>query len=107
MARAPGREADPLMSDSAAQPSARHLLISGHVQGVGFRWFVSKSARRLGIHGWVKNLRDGRVEAWLEGTPEQLTAMVDELREARAPARVDAIDVTHGEATGFTEFERL
>ncbi|HUR28023.1 MAG TPA: acylphosphatase [Planctomycetota bacterium] len=95
------------MTDAASKLSARHLFVSGRVQGVGFRWFVAKSARRIGVHGWVKNLSDGRVEAWIEGTHAQLAAMLDEIREARAPAQVDDVAVTHGDAKGFHDFEQL
>lgn len=94
--------------DDGGMPiTARHLHISGHVQGVGFRWFMSRLARELGVHGWVRNLRDGRVEAWIEGTPEDLTTMLDRIREAGPPAHVEDIAVLHSEAQGFTDFERL
>ena len=48
----------------------RHYLVKGRVQGVGFRYFASQAARRLGVTGYAKNLRDGRVEC--EGTPQQI-----------------------------------
>ncbi|HMT07932.1 MAG TPA: acylphosphatase [Pyrinomonadaceae bacterium] len=46
---------------------ARHLFISGLVQGVGFRFFAQRSAARHQVKGYVRNLADGRVEAWAEG----------------------------------------
>jgi acylphosphatase len=52
---------------------AKRFLVSGFVQGVGFRYFAENRAKRLGICGYVRNLRDGRVEAYAIGTPEQLS----------------------------------
>jgi acylphosphatase len=51
---------------------AKRLLVSGFVQGVGFRNFTQLEARRLNLSGYVRNLRDGRVEAYAIGTPAQL-----------------------------------
>jgi acylphosphatase len=49
---------------------ARRFLISGRVQGVGFRYYAERVASRDGIHGWVRNLPDGRVEVFAEGEIE-------------------------------------
>lgn len=51
---------------------ARRFFVSGLVQGVGFRFFTQNEARRLNLSGYVRNLRDGRVEAYAIGTPEHL-----------------------------------
>ena len=51
---------------------ARRFLISGRVQNVGFRWFAESAAAREGVHGWIRNLPDGRVEAQAEGDAEAL-----------------------------------
>ena len=53
---------------------ARKYLVSGMVQGVGFRYFAQHAAEKLQLHGYVRNLRDGRVEAYAIGTPEQQAA---------------------------------
>src|SRR3977135_4493458 len=56
------------------QRMAKHLVISGRVQGVGFRYSMSDEAERLGVTGWVRNRRDGTVEAALEGAPDGVDA---------------------------------
>jgi acylphosphatase len=80
---------------------ARDYLISGRVQGVGFRYFAERAARESGVTGWARNLGDGRVEVHANGTPEQLDAFEARLRigpprsdirgfEAREAAPTDA-----------------
>ena len=59
----------------------RRYVVSGRVQGVGFRWFVEREAATLGITGWVRNRDDGRVEVMATGTREQLSALDARLRE--------------------------
>ncbi len=53
-----------------------HLLIDGVVQGVGFRYTLQRVATEAGATGWVRNLRDGRVEAEVEGAPDQVDAVL-------------------------------
>lgn len=55
---------------------ALHVLVSGRVQGVGFRYATRVEALRLGLCGWVKNLADGKVEAWFEGEKPLLEEML-------------------------------
>jgi acylphosphatase len=50
---------------------AKRYLVSGMVQGVGFRYFAQAAAEKLGVGGFVRNLRDGRVEVFVMGTPQQ------------------------------------
>lgn len=69
----------------------KHVIISGRVQGVGFRYFTKKSAESLGVSGWVKNLRSGDVEAVMQGSPESVTEMLSRLNEGPTTARVDEI----------------
>ena len=84
---------------------ARHFLISGRVQGVGFRYFTQAAATREGLHGWVRNLPDGRVEAEAEGDVESIDRFERALRHGPRGARVEAVEVEaavpHGRATGF------
>ncbi len=64
------------------------LIVFGRVQGVGYRYFTSKWANRLGICGWVRNLPDGSVEVVAEGEEEALHLFVERLREGPRFARV-------------------
>ena len=72
---------------------ARRFLISGRVQGVGFRWFAHDAAVREGVAGWVRNLPDGRVEALVEGDAEAVTRVERALRSGPRGARVDNVYV--------------
>ena len=81
-------------------PVARRFLISGRVQGVGFRWFVHDAATREGVGGWVKNLFDGRVEAFVEGESDAVTRVERALRRGPPGARVEHVVVTDEDAVG-------
>jgi len=74
---------------------ARKYLISGRVQGVGFRYFAEHTANRFGIRGYVKNLWDGRVEVYAIGDEVSLEEFKRQLAEGPRSARV----------TGFEEFD--
>ena len=69
----------------------KHYLISGRVQGVGFRAFTERSARQLNLSGWVRNLEDGRVEAVVQGHVDVLLAFEAHLRQGPSHGRVDAL----------------
>src|SRR5947209_16434750 len=77
--------------------SARHVLIRGRVQGVGYRAFVQEQARRLDLEGWVRNLRDGAVEAVFAGTEEAVAAAVSACHRGPPGARVDTVEVQEAE----------
>jgi acylphosphatase len=72
---------------------ARRYVVSGRVQGVGFRYFTQDTARREGLAGVVRNLPDGRVEAVAEGDSEALGRFEVALRRGPARARVDSVDI--------------
>jgi acylphosphatase len=84
---------------------AKRLMIRGIVQGVGFRYFTERTARHLGLSGYVRNLADGRVEAVAAGPEEDLEAFITQVRQGPAAGRVDDVEVTdttlEGEAHRF------
>ena len=82
----------------------RRLVITGLVQGVGFRYAMLAQSRLLGIRGWVRNRRDGSVEAVIAGDAGQLEAMLDWSRSGPAGAAVDnlMIEIASGD---FQDFE--
>jgi acylphosphatase len=73
---------------------SRRYLISGFVQGVGFRWFVLRHAQLLHLKGFACNLADGRVEVVADGTDEALAQLEARLRVGPASARVEQLEVT-------------
>jgi acylphosphatase len=83
---------------------ARRFVISGRVQGVGFRWFTQESATREGLKGWVRNLPDGRVEALLEGESEAVTRVERALHSGPRGARVERVSVEAEELGGYRSF---
>ncbi|MCW2532495.1 MAG: acylphosphatase [Blastococcus sp.] len=80
-------------------------VVSGHVQGVGYRWFVRELASSAGLAGSARNLSDGRVEVVVEGPAEAVESVLDALDGPRAPGSVQRVD-HHFEpvqgSTGFT-----
>jgi acylphosphatase len=69
----------------------RRYLISGRVQGVGFRWFVEREAASIGITGWVRNCENGDVEVMATGTREQHISLRGKLQQGPRAARVDQV----------------
>ncbi len=69
----------------------RHVTIRGRVQGVGYRYWVEQRARALGLEGWVRNRRDGSVEAVLAGPADVVADMIALSRRGPSSARVDAV----------------
>jgi acylphosphatase len=72
---------------------ARRFQVGGRVQGVGYRMFVQARAHIEGVHGWVRNLEDGRVEALVEGDAEAVDRVELALRRGPPGARVESFDV--------------
>ncbi|MBI3195949.1 MAG: acylphosphatase [Rhodospirillales bacterium] len=74
-------------------PLQARLMITGRVQGVGYRDWAVTTGRRLGLSGWVRNRRDGSVEALIVGDEAAVGTMIEASRRGPAMARVDAVDV--------------
>src|SRR5216684_5588735 len=70
----------------------RHVTIRGRVQGVGYRYWVEQQATARGLEGWVRNRRDGSVEALFAGPPDVVSGTVALCRRGPASARVDAVE---------------
>jgi acylphosphatase len=81
-----------------------HVIVRGEVQGVGYRAFAVSEARRLGLAGWVRNLRDGSVEAVAEGEEGLIYRWLNRLREGPTAARVDELQPVWEEAQGRMGF---
>jgi acylphosphatase len=82
-----------------------HLFISGRVQGVFYRAFTKEVADSLGLKGWVRNLRDGRVEAVFEGEEDKISIAIERCKEGPPYARVDNIEIIWEEPKDLTDFE--
>ena len=84
---------------------ARTVVVSGRVQGVFFRDFTRREARRLGVDGWVRNRPDGKVEAHVEGAPHAVAQLVAWCRSGPRHADVDDVAVSAIEPEGFDRFD--
>ena len=88
-----------------SQDVAIRLFISGRVQGVWFRGWPVETAGGRGLRGWVRNRRDGRVEALVSGPADQVEAFVAAVRRGPSLARVDDVVLVEAEAESFAGFE--
>ena len=81
------------------------VTVSGRVQGVFYRASTRDQAQALGLTGWVRNLEDGRVEAWLEGDESAIDQMTAWMRQGPEHARVAQLDQERCQAAGHKDFE--
>jgi acylphosphatase len=86
---------------------ARKFLISGEVQGVGYRFFAQRAAARHQVLGYVRNLPDGRVEALAEGTPESVEAFKHDIATGPTFSVVENIEEINIESTGNYSLFRI
>jgi acylphosphatase len=84
---------------------ARHVRVTGRVQGVFFRAWTREQAEALGVSGWVRNCPDGRVEAHVEGNPDSVQKMLDQLRDGPPAAYVEDVRTWDVEPCDFEGFE--
>ena len=82
----------------------RHLFIEGHVKGVYYRASMVAEATRLGLRGWVRNRRDGRVEAVAQGPADAVQALIDWAQHGPAQARVTRVAVVDAAPEAFDGF---
>lgn len=82
-----------------------HILVSGRVQGVSFRAYAEREARRIGVRGYVRNLPSGQVEIVAEGDEADLTHMIAWARRGPSLAHVDDLQIAWSEPSGeFPDF---
>jgi acylphosphatase len=80
------------------------LRITGQVQGVGYRYWMNRTAASLGLRGWVRNRTDGSVEALVTGAPEAVAAMIEAARKGPLGAHVTGVTVTPDKDDGSVGF---
>ena len=83
---------------------ARRVLVSGRVQGVGFRFFARRAAESTGVGGWARNLADGRVETLVEGEEAAVERYLERIRRGPIGGRVDHVEVEEVSPGGLTTF---
>ena len=83
---------------------AKRWLVTGRVQGVGFRYFVQYQANALGLTGWARNLDDGRVEVYAVGTPDRLSQLAAALHTGPRMADVRSVQETEAVVKSLSGF---
>ncbi len=93
-----------------SQSVCRNIRIHGHVQGVGYRWALCAEATRLVLTGWVRNRRDGSVEALVVGDSDAVDTLLVWAQRGPPMARVDNVTVSEGNAgelSGRPDFQQI
>jgi acylphosphatase len=94
------------MRQTAGTKTVR-ICITGRVQGVGYRLWATRTATKLGLHGWVRNRADGSVEALVTGDPQDVAAMVQAARQGPPAAQVADVTVTPDSDDGSVGFAAI
>lgn len=94
-----------MSGNSLAERQQIHILVDGHVQGVGFRYFVYDFARQKGLYGWVRNRYNGQVEIQAEGARNDLDGLLDHVR--RGPGRSMVTDVKYEWLTAANLYDQF
>ncbi|WP_026825491.1 acylphosphatase [Exiguobacterium marinum] len=84
---------------------AKHLIVSGRVQGVGFRYFSQETAQQYGIKGWVRNQSDGTVELHVEGPEQDIEAFKKAVKDGNRFVGVEKIEEKETENQAFRSFD--
>ena len=84
---------------------ARRALVHGHVQGVAFRHHTKTLAREIGLTGWVRNVANGDVEAWVEGEERDVERFLAWIEKGPPSARVTGVDVETVAPAGHVQFK--
>ena len=87
--------------------TTKKFVVSGRVQGVGFRYFIVREAEALGLAGWVRNLPDGRVEVLASGEEGPVDALEGRLWQGPPHAHVGGVETSAAEPSGTAEFRVL
>ncbi|OAB60105.1 hypothetical protein AY600_10945 [Phormidium willei BDU 130791] len=97
-----------MKSHDSANPqptTAIRVMISGRVQGVGFRYSTQQQALQLGVSGWVRNRRNGTVEALFEGDPTRVQDAVAWCHQGPAAAQIQTVETYRDNPQQFSDFE--
>ncbi len=92
---------------SGSERIVRHVIVAGRVQGVWYRGWTIENAQSRGLHGWVRNRKDGSVEACFAGPPALVEDMIEACRKGPPLAVVDSVAVGELADEGWTRFVQL
>lgn len=95
------------MGEAPVDQRSVRVRIEGRVQGVGFRYWTERIAVELGLGGWVRNRRDGAVEALFAGSPDDVAEMLERCRDGPPAAQVTSVTILEEDGTASPGFEVL